>query len=136
MPRLSEITADYISGFADADGCISGYRIDITNTDREILAGMRDWLRARGIQCRIIAGGAPVRRNHKQAYHLRITHYTDLLRFRNIVGFRLHSKREKLDIRLIEGSKPGKLYCIEEHDLAFHMLHDGASQERFLCNCL
>jgi len=128
MLDSKEITSDYVSGLADADGCFSSSKVMIANNDSDLLEAMRDWLAVRGVRCRIQRKGSPAKPNHGQGYALSISCFRNVLRFKYGAGFRMHRKREKLDLWLLHHSAPGTTYCIEEHDRALKLLREGMSQ--------
>jgi len=116
------LTTEYISGFADADGCFSGHAILLSNTDRDLLVAIQKSLSTMGISSSIVPYSMASKKSfHTPAYTLRIYGFKNLILFAAHVGFKLERKQGALSQYLKPMCKKGCLYCIEDHNLVISL---------------
>ncbi|PUA31570.1 MAG: hypothetical protein B9J98_05730 [Candidatus Terraquivivens tikiterensis] len=111
VEHCEKCVATFLRGLADAEGDVDKNennfgRISIANTDRQLMEYALALLKALGIFARLYKRrkretenieGRVVKRERQFIYLLRIYRNSDILRFREVIGFAIKRKQEVLD---------------------------------------
>lgn len=119
-----EINADYVRGFADADGGISGHVVSLHNTDLELMGRIAEFLEYLGLDF-MVTYKQP--KGCLKCATLQITGLRNLLIYHDKIGFCMERKQEKLKERIKYLCRKGRPYNIEEYKLYLRMKEEGAS---------
>ncbi len=119
-----EINADYVRGFADADGGFNGHIVSLHNADLVLLKRMGEFLEKLGIKYRI-AYKRP--KGHKICGVIQITGLRNLLLYADKIGFCMERKQNTLMERINYSCRKGRPYNLDDHDLYIRLKSEGAT---------
>lgn len=121
---MKKVTESYVAGFFDGEGCITKRRLDIVNTNRNILEKISVFLTKVKIENRI-----EVRKiydiRYQPAYVLRIYGYPNLIRFNEKIPLQDREKKEKLE-KMLKNYKYPKI-TIQDKNTIRRLRKDGLS---------
>ena len=110
------ISADYIRGFADGEGCFSGYALSMSNTELLLLEQIKQALTQWDIKSQIGPHGQ--KPQYTPIFRLQITGYPNLKSYQENIGFGHPKKRQLLAEYIAKMEKPGALHNREEANQA------------------
>ena len=122
-----EINADYVRGYADADGGFNSHIISLHNTDLDLLSKIGVFLSSIGIEYST-AYYQP--KGHKKAGRIQITKLKNLLIYADKIGFCMERKQQALEERIKHLCRKGRLYNKEEYEKYLVMKAQGASYRK------
>jgi len=122
-----KINADYIRGFADADGGWVAHGVALNNTDLNLLKHIQKYLQTLNIKSRL---SVQQQGNYLPCGRLVIIGLPNLTRYAIHIGFAMQRKQQFLEDYIKHLSRPRRPYNPKDYDKYLQMKANGASYRK------